>query len=179
MYPWEALKHCPSCGQKSDAHPAIRFECASCGFVLFFNPAIGVAGIVVDLSRNILMLRRQRDPHKGKLGIPGGFVDHGEAVDDALRREINEETGLTVDRLEYLASYPNEYEYSGITYQISDVFYVARVESFENTRKQVGEVEELLVVAPNEVRLDEMAFESNRRAMQDYLAIANEGTRPR
>ncbi len=170
MYPWESITYCPKCGEKSSAPPNVRFECGSCRFVLFFNPAIGVAGIVVDEAGNILMLRRQRDPHKGKLGIPGGFVDHGEAVDEALRREIQEETGLTIDQLEYLASYPNEYEYAGITYQISDVFYVVRVQSFEKTRKQVGEVEELLIVAPHEVRLDEMAFHSNRLAIQDYLA---------
>ena len=164
MYPWESIAYCPRCGEKSNAESSVRFECWKCSFVLFFNPAIGVAGIVVDAGGNILMLRRQRAPHKGKLGIPGGFVDHGESVDDALRREVAEETGLTVEHLEYLASYPNEYEYAGITYQISDVFYVARVQSFENKRKQDGEVEELLVVAPNQVRLEEMAFESNRFA---------------
>ena len=173
MHPWEAIAFCPHCGQKSQAAASPRFECPACDFVLFLNPAIGVAGIVVDSNGDILMLRRQRDPHRGKLGIPGGFVDHNEGTDVALRREIEEETGLTTEELQYLASYPNEYEYAGIKYQVCDVFYIVRVESFEKTRKQADEVEELLVVAPNDVRLEEMAFESNRLAIRDYLATLN------
>lgn len=117
------------------------------------------------------MLKRQRDPHQSKLGIPGGFVDHGEAVDDALRREIREETGLEIaqSELEYLAAYPNEYTYAGLTYQISDVFYIARAQSFDSIKRQEGEVAELIIIAPSEVNLDDMAFESNRQALRDYL----------
>ena len=170
MHPWQSIKYCPNCSAPNSASPTFKFQCKDCEFVLFFNPAIGVAGIIIDSSGDILMLRRQRDPHKGKLGIPGGFVDYGEAADEGLRREIREETGLKVQRLEFLASYPNVYEYAGITYQICDLFFVGRVDSFQNLTKQDGEIEELLIVRPQEIRLDEMAFRSNRLAIEKYLA---------
>ena len=172
MYPWQTFQFCPQCGTAAQNAPAIRFRCQNCRYVLYFNPAVGVAGIIVDRQGRILMLRRQRDPHQGKLGIPGGFVDHGESVDDGLRREIKEETGLIIDELEYLASYPNQYRYEGITYQICDVFFVGHVDSFKHVQRQAGEVAEVLVVTPNEVRLHDMAFDSNRRALQDYLQRA-------
>lgn len=43
------------------------------------------------------MIRRARDPGSGLWSLPGGRVEHGEYLGDALRREVAEETGLTVE----------------------------------------------------------------------------------
>ncbi|MBI3933918.1 MAG: NUDIX hydrolase [Acidobacteria bacterium] len=56
---------------------------------------VGVGGVVIDGDR-VLLARRAREPLKGEWSLPGGLVEVGERLADAVRREIAEETGLRV-----------------------------------------------------------------------------------
>jgi len=62
-------------------------------------PRVGVGGVVIDRDR-VLLVRRGREPLKGKWSIPGGLVEVGESLAGAVRREVKEETGLEVEPLE-------------------------------------------------------------------------------
>jgi mutator protein MutT len=59
------------------------------------GPQIAVGAIVIDDGR-LLMVQRANDPGKGLWSLPGGRVEHGEFIADAVARELFEETGLTV-----------------------------------------------------------------------------------
>jgi 8-oxo-dGTP diphosphatase len=59
------------------------------------SPTLGVGAIVVVEDR-LLMVQRGHDPGKGLWSVPGGKVEYGEYLTDALRREVKEETGLDV-----------------------------------------------------------------------------------
>jgi ADP-ribose pyrophosphatase YjhB (NUDIX family) len=59
------------------------------------RPVLAVAGVVVDAGR-VLLIRRAKAPDAGEWSIPGGAVELGESLDAALRREIQEETGLEI-----------------------------------------------------------------------------------
>jgi ADP-ribose pyrophosphatase YjhB (NUDIX family) len=59
------------------------------------RPLVGVGGIVID-GDSILLVRRRRNPLKGQWSLPGGLVERGEPLRAAVRREILEETGLSV-----------------------------------------------------------------------------------
>jgi len=60
-------------------------------------PAIGVAGIVFNKHRQVLLIRRNQAPAKGLWSIPGGKLEAGESLSEACRREIKEETGLDTE----------------------------------------------------------------------------------
>jgi ADP-ribose pyrophosphatase YjhB (NUDIX family) len=65
-------------------------------------PVVGVGGVVIHRKR-VLLIRRKREPLKGEWSIPGGLVEVGEELHQAVRRELKEETGLEVEPLEIMA----------------------------------------------------------------------------
>jgi ADP-ribose pyrophosphatase YjhB (NUDIX family) len=163
--------YCPRCGGRQATQPdgGIRFRCGACGFLYFFNPAIAVAAIIVDESRRALFIRRAKDPARGKLAIPGGFVGIGETAEQALRREVREEVGLELGLLRFLSSHPNTYQYEEVAYPVVDLFFVAAAQSHLRARALDG-VASFTWEDPVAVNLDEMAFPSMRDALERYRA---------
>ncbi|MBI2924501.1 MAG: NUDIX domain-containing protein [Verrucomicrobia bacterium] len=170
--PNEHFQFCPRCGQRrGSADRQSIFHCAACGFVYYFNPAIAAAAIILDPEGRALFIRRAKDPAKGKLALPGGFVDIGERAEEALRREIREEVNLDVASVEFLCSQPNQYHYKGVTYPVLDLFFVTRAAEIQAAVALDG-VESLCWLAIREVDLAEIAFPSVRKALESYLAQA-------
>jgi mutator protein MutT len=61
----------------------------------FGAPRVGVGAVVIHEGR-VVLIRRGKDPLRGRWVIPGGTVEAGETLHEALVREVQEETGLTV-----------------------------------------------------------------------------------
>jgi ADP-ribose pyrophosphatase YjhB (NUDIX family) len=61
--------------------------------------------IILQRDSKILMVRRKKDPFKGQLALPGGFINEGETAEEAARREAIEETSLEVEPIEILGVY--------------------------------------------------------------------------
>ena len=59
------------------------------------RPLVGI-GVVVLGARGVLMIKRGKAPRKGQWSLPGGAQELGETVSEAARREVMEETGLTI-----------------------------------------------------------------------------------
>lgn len=56
-------------------------------------------------GQELLLIKRKNDPFKGKWALPGGFVDEGEDLPVAAKRELQEETGLVIENLEQLGAF--------------------------------------------------------------------------
>lgn len=65
------------------------------------RPIIGVGAVIVEDDR-VLLVRRATEPLKGEWSIPGGMLELGEKLKDGVKREVLEETGLTVEPGEVL-----------------------------------------------------------------------------
>jgi ADP-ribose pyrophosphatase YjhB (NUDIX family) len=171
LKPVDFFSHCPRCGAPT---PATRghgpFRCASCAFTLFFNAASAVAAVIERGDGRVLFIHRAKEPGRGLLGLPGGFVDPGESAEEALRREVREEVGLDLDRLTYLASHANAYLYAEVTYTTLDLFYVARAADPDRAHP-LDAVERVDWLDPALVAPESIAFASMRLAVAEYLAF--------
>ncbi|GAA3126654.1 NUDIX domain-containing protein [Streptosporangium carneum] len=88
--------HCSFCGAAFAPDQAWPRTCAGCGNSSYLNP-LPVAVMVLPVGEGLLVIRRDVEPRRGELALPGGFVDVGESWQQAAARELREETGVVVD----------------------------------------------------------------------------------
>jgi 8-oxo-dGTP diphosphatase len=69
------------------------------------TPALTVDCVIFDGHGRALLIRRKNEPFKDAYALPGGFVEIGETVEDACRREIREEAGLELGAVRLLGVY--------------------------------------------------------------------------
>jgi 8-oxo-dGTP diphosphatase len=72
------------------------------------RPVVGVGGVIVDRGRTVL-IRRGTEPLLGEWSIPGGTIEIGETIEEAVRRELREETGLEVRVVELIELFDRIY----------------------------------------------------------------------
>ena len=91
-------RFCPSCGERLTPRAAggrDRPACDGCGHVHFGTFFVAVGAGVVDVETDrILLARKAQNPAAGLWTLPGGFVEADELLEDALVRELEEETGI-------------------------------------------------------------------------------------
>jgi len=72
--------------------------------MVYKTPKLTVDGVILE-NGEILLIKRAREPFKGKWALPGGFVEYNEKVEDAVIREIREETGVNAEIKELVGVY--------------------------------------------------------------------------
>jgi NAD+ diphosphatase len=165
------FKFCPNCQSDKFLFNQInRYNCSDCGFEYYHNIA-GAVAVIIEQNNKILLTRRNNEPKRGMLDLPGGFVDLNESAEQAVVREIKEELNLDLDinYLQYLQSEPNDYTYKNIPYQTLDIVFsytlIEAVSSFDKI-----EIQEILWVDKADVELEKIGFDSLRKALKEYLA---------
>ena len=174
-YPEKILKFCPKCSGSFIPQHDFSFTCESCGLHFFSNACAAACALILDYEGRLLLTKRAKEPKKGMLDLPGGFVNPLESVEDALRREIREELGVLVSDAKYLCSFPNLYVYSGLTYFTIDLAFICKVDDV-SIIKPADDVEDVLFVSPDKINLEEIAFESIRNIISFFIALNKKGS---
>ena len=159
-------RFCPSCGGAMDVryHEGVdRPVCTVCNLPVYVNPAPATCQILIDCGRVLLTLRSV-DPKKGMWCLPGGFIEWGEAPEDAARRELAEETGLAAERCGLVGIY------SSIGGEDRHVLVIAyRVPVWNGTPVAGDDAADVRWFGLDE--LPELAFPVHRRALMDALRV--------
>lgn len=139
-------EQCPTCGQYYDRH-------------------LVVDG-VVEKNGKILLIRRGIEPNKGMMALPGGYIDWNETAEEAVVREVLEETGVKTHVVQLLGVYsdpnrdPKDKQNIALAYQLS-------VEDDLKMQPQEGEVLEVDYFSLEDLPKD-IAFD-HREIIQTYL----------
>ncbi len=88
-----------------------RQVCRNCGSVVYENPLPVASIIVTNHRREIVLVRRARDPFKDMWCCPIGFAETGESIEEAALRELHEETGIEgrITQLIDVSSHTNDF----------------------------------------------------------------------
>lgn len=168
-HPLSQFRYCPKC---SSSHFQIVNEkakkCAECGFTYYFNPSSATVCLITNDKNELLVARRAKEPAKGTLDLPGGFVDMDETAEEGAVREVMEETGLHVNELRYLFSLPNIYIYSGFPVHTVDMFFRCYVENTDHIQA-MDDVSDTFFVALNKIDPEEFGLGSVKEGLKRFL----------
>jgi NAD+ diphosphatase len=107
------FRFCPLCATPlqpvAEGHDAGRPACPTGHYVHYDNPPVTAFAFVRDERGRYLVLRRAHEPFAGRWDLPGGFVEAGETPEQAVVRELAEETGLTVEVERILGAFASRY----------------------------------------------------------------------
>jgi NADH pyrophosphatase NudC (nudix superfamily) len=162
---------CPACGGQGIHWVADRFwHCPACNFEYFHNVATA-AGLLLTKGDQVLVVIRAKEPARGKLALPGGFVDPGERAEDTVRRECLEEIGWHPQTMTFLASFPNTYTYRSVIYNTCDLYFTADASNLadDEITCDPDEVSGVRWIHPATMDPAKIAFVSTRKALEHYI----------
>ena len=168
-HPFSQFRFCPKCGS---SHFEINDEkskrCAACGFVYYFNPSAATVALITDPQGRLLVCRRAKEPAKGTLDLPGGFIDMHETAEEGVAREVREETGLVVKQTNYLFSLPNIYLFSGFRVHTLDMFFRCEVDDIRSIEAK-DDVADAFFVPLDEIHPADFGLDSIRSGVERFL----------
>jgi ADP-ribose pyrophosphatase YjhB (NUDIX family) len=168
----EIFRFCPRCASPNvSVERERRVSCLDCGLVYFHNNA-AATGCIISTNAGIVFVERQKPPAKGKLGLPGGFVDPGEDALLGARRECIEEIGWDPgENLRFLASFPNVYPYKDVVYHTCDLYFsVSAPElTMDALKPDPRETATIRFIQKDRINLEDIAFDAARKAVLFFM----------
>jgi ADP-ribose pyrophosphatase YjhB (NUDIX family) len=164
----QAFTFCPRCGAplaEGHAFGRQRRLCRYCGYIQFHDPKVAVAALTSAEGR-VLLVRRAAIPSIGLWALPAGYMDADELPEEALAREVREETGMQirVERLLGIVPLGGWQERRGIL-----LAYEATAIGGELA--PADDVTEAAWFTPAEIPWSEIAFPSTADFLRDWMAM--------
>lgn len=163
-------KFCMRCGHELEIRPVEdhrpRPVCPACGFIVYLNPLVAAGVIAERQDGKIPLVLRGENPGKGLWGLPAGFMEIDETVEDAARRECLEETGLHVE----LRDLWGVWSYHHGPKQSAGVLVLFRARIVSGTAQAGSDSEQVEFFAHNEIPNELLAFETHREALARWRA---------
>ena len=165
-HPLHQFHFCLKCGSENFNENNLKSKkCADCGFTYYFNSSAAVVAVIENEKGEVLVARRAKDPAKGTYDLPGGFTDMYETAEEAVVREVREETGLLITSPKYLFSIPNIYVYSGFEVHTMDMFFQCSVLSFSGM-SPMDDVSELFFIDKKQLNPADFGLVSIRKGIE-------------
>ncbi|HYE34101.1 NUDIX hydrolase [Methylocaldum sp.] len=165
------MNYCTHCGAslrrgipEGDDRP--RHICDSCGTIHYQNPKL-IAGCIPVWHDRVLLCKRAIEPRLGYWTLPAGFMELGESLPEAARREAREEANIEVelDSAYTLFSLPH----------ISQVYVFFRARMLEERYSAGSETLEARLFREDEIPWADISFETVYRSLRLFFADRKEG----
>jgi len=168
------MKYCSNCGARvtsripsGDDRP--RFVCDACQSIHYENPKI-VVGSIPERGDRILLCRRAIKPRLGKWTLPAGYLENGESLVEAAKREAYEEARARLTDL-------TPYALFNLTF-VNQVYVIFRCRLVDHDYRPGAESSEVRLLAEHEIPWDQMAFSSIRETLKRYFRDRKKGAFP-
>ena len=169
---------CARCGRpvsRSERETPRKIACPRCGSLIYDYPR-ACAGFVVVKGDAVLLLRRGHRPRRGYLDLPGGFMEEGETLEGAARRELFEETGLRVGRAEWLGFYWDRYYLRGCgQFPTMNFYFIANWRRGEPVAADDAAAAEWVPFRALSARAARFAWPHMRLVLRDARRLAGAG----
>lgn len=161
-------RFCPTCKtplKRQQVDNQKLLSCPKCNFVFWNNPK-PVVSIILSNNGKILMIQRTNEPSKDYWCLPGGFINYQEKPEEAILREVKEETGVNIKIKSLIGVYRIDNDPRGVNI---DIIYEAE------TKRKIFLSEEhrtYSFFAPQELP-GKIAYK-HREAINDWLRVRGE-----
>ncbi|MDR0605778.1 MAG: NUDIX domain-containing protein [Bacteroidales bacterium] len=167
-HPRNVFKYCPFCGSQRFFWDGVKAHiCSDCHHKLYINEAGATVALIVNEKGELLFTVRKFNPVAGTLDLPGGFIDLGETAEDCVKREVKEELNLDVTDLRFFGTFPNEYQFGGLTYFTIDIVFECNVKTFAPLTAN-DDVAKVYFIHPQDIDLEQIGLKSIKKVITVY-----------
>ena len=130
------------------------------------GPAVTVDAIV-EMKSKILLIKRRNEPYKDRWALPGGFVEYGESVEEAIKREVKEEADIEINLKDLIGVYSEPGRDPR-----GHVVTVCFQADGHGREKGGSDAKEARLFKLEEALIEDLAFDHNK-ILDDYVRLIN------